>query len=75
MLHFRNKIKNLIIQNIKEKFGEKRWINVDNSEILDYENTQLLLIGARKRNVEEELGIEIDEERTKLVQTYLKNSR
>ena len=48
---------------IKEKFGEKRWINVDESEILDYENTQLLLIGARKRNVEEELGIKIDEEK------------
>lgn len=49
---------------IRDKFGEKRrWINVDDSEILDYENTQLLLIGARKTNVEEELGIEIDEEK------------
>jgi hypothetical protein len=50
-------------KHIKEKFGEKRWINVDDPEILNYENTQLLLIGARKRNVEEELGIEIDEEK------------
>ncbi|MGI0051871.1 MAG: DUF2795 domain-containing protein [Nitrososphaeraceae archaeon] len=50
-------------KHIKEKFGEKRWINVDESEILDYENTQLLLIGARERNVEEELGIKIDEEK------------
>ena len=50
-------------KHIKEKFGEKRWINVDDPEILDYENTQLLLIGARKRNVEEELGIEIDDEK------------
>jgi hypothetical protein len=50
-------------KHIKEKFGEKRWINVDDPEILDYENTQLLLIGARKKNVEEELGIEIDEEK------------
>ena len=49
---------------IRDKFGEKRrWINVDDTEILDYENTQLLLIGARKRNVEEELGIEINEEK------------
>ncbi|HJS64038.1 MAG TPA: hypothetical protein VJ767_04165 [Nitrososphaeraceae archaeon] len=48
---------------IKEKFGERRWINVDDPQILDYENTQLLLIGARKENVEEELGIEIDEEK------------
>lgn len=50
-------------KHIKEKFGEKRWINVDDSDLLDYENTQLLLIGSRKRNVEEELGIEIDEEK------------
>lgn len=50
-------------KHIKEKFGEKRWINVDDPEILNYENTQLLLIGASKRNVEEELGIEIDEEK------------
>ena len=50
-------------KHIKEKFGEKRWINVDDPEILDYENTQLLLIGARKRNVEEELGIEMNEEK------------
>jgi hypothetical protein len=51
-------------KHIRGKFGEnKRWINIDDSEILDYENTQLLLIGARKRNVEEELGIEIDEEK------------
>jgi hypothetical protein len=51
-------------KHIRDKFREnKRWINVDDSEILNYENTQLLLIGARKRNVEEELGIEIDEEK------------
>ena len=56
-------------KHIKEKFGEKRWINVDDPEILDYENTQLLLIGARKRNVEEELGIEIDEERENKIST------
>jgi hypothetical protein len=56
-------------KHIKEKFGEKRWINVDDPEILNYENTQLLLIGARKRNVEEELGIEIDEERENKIST------
>ena len=51
-------------KHIRDKFGEKRrWINVDDPEILDYENTQLLLIGARKKNVEEELGIEIDEQK------------
>jgi hypothetical protein len=51
-------------KHIRDKFGEnRRWINVDDSEIINHENTQLLLIGARKRNVEEELGIEIDEEK------------
>ncbi len=46
-----------------EMFGDKRWIDVENSELLDYENTQLLLIGARKKDVEEELGIDIDEQK------------
>ena len=46
-----------------EKFGDRRWINVDDPELLNYENTQLLLIGARKKDVEEELGIDIDEQK------------
>ncbi len=48
---------------LKEKFGNRRWINIDDPTLLDYENTQLLLIGARKKDVEEELGIDIDEEK------------
>jgi hypothetical protein len=48
---------------LKEKFGDKRWINVEEPDFLNYENIQLLLIGARKKNVEEELGIDIDEEK------------
>lgn len=48
---------------LKEKFVDKRWINVEEPDFLNYENTQLLLIGARKKNVEEELGIDIDEEK------------
>jgi hypothetical protein len=48
---------------LKEKFGNRRWINIDEPELLDYENTQLLLIGARQKDVEEELGIDIDEEK------------
>ena len=48
---------------LMEMFGDRRWIDVENSELLDYENTQLLLIGARKKDVEEELGIDIDEEK------------
>ena len=48
---------------LKQKFGNRRWINVDDPTLLNYENTQLLLIGARKEDVEEELGIVIDEEK------------
>lgn len=48
---------------LKEKFGDRRWINVDDPDLLNYENTQLLLIGARKEDVEEELGIDIDGEK------------
>src|SRR5215216_106879 len=49
--------------NIKQMFGDKRWINVEDPELLNYENTQLLLIGARKKDVEEELGVDIDEKK------------
>src|SRR5215204_7515916 len=48
---------------LKEKFGDRRWINVDEPDLLNYENTQLLLIGAKKKDVEEELGVDIDEEK------------
>ena len=30
---------------LKEKFGNRRWINIDDPHLLDYENSQLLLIG------------------------------
>ena len=49
--------------NIKHKFGDKRWINVEDPELLNYENTQLLMIGARRKDVEEELGIDLNEEK------------
>jgi hypothetical protein len=48
---------------LMEKFGDRRWINVEDPELLNYENTQLLLIGARKKDVEEELAIDIDEQK------------
>jgi Protein of unknown function (DUF2795) len=48
---------------IKEKFGDRRWINVEDAEIMNYENAQVLLIGARKKDVQEELGIDLNEER------------
>ena len=50
-------------KHLMEKFGDRRWINIDDPELLNYENTQLLLIGARKKDVEEELGIDIDEQK------------
>ena len=50
-------------KHLMEKFGDRRWINVEDPQLLDYENAQLLLIGARKKDVEEELGIAIDEEK------------
>ena len=31
---------------LMEMFGDRRWIDIENSELLDYENTQLLLIGS-----------------------------
>ena len=48
---------------IKEAFGDRRWINVENPDILNYENTQVLLMGAKQGNVEKELGIELNEEK------------
>jgi hypothetical protein len=50
-------------KHIKEKFGDRRWISIEDPQLLDYENTQVLLIGARKKDVEEELGIDIDEQK------------
>jgi hypothetical protein len=58
-------------KNILEKFGDKRWINIDDPQLLNYENAQLLLIGARKKDVEEELGIDINEEKETLNSTDL----
>lgn len=48
---------------LKERFGDRRWINVEDPNFLNYENAQVLLIGARKSDVEEELGIEFNEEK------------
>jgi hypothetical protein len=50
-------------ESIQKEFGERRWINVEDPNLLNYENTQLLLIGARKKGVEEELGIDLNEEK------------
>src|SRR5918996_3097553 len=53
-------------KHIKEKFGDRRWISIEDPQLLNYENTQVLLIGARKKDVEEELGIDINEEKETL---------
>lgn len=45
---------------LREKFGSRRWIPVDDPALLDYENTQLLLLGAHTTDVEEELGVRLD---------------
>jgi hypothetical protein len=50
-------------KHLKERFGDRRWINVQDSELLNYENTQVLLIGAKKKDVEVELGIDIEEQK------------
>jgi hypothetical protein len=50
-------------ESLKKEFGDRRWINIEDPKLLDYENTQLLLIGARKKDVEEELGIDLNEEK------------
>ena len=50
-------------ESIKKQFGDKRWINVEDPQLLNYENSQMLLIGARKKAVQEELGIDLNEEK------------
>ena len=44
-----------------EKFGDRRWIPAE-PELLDYEGTEILLIGAHGEGVEAELGLHIDKE-------------
>jgi hypothetical protein len=50
-------------ESIKKEFANRRWINVEDPELLNYENTQMLLVGARKKAVKEELGIDLNEEK------------
>jgi hypothetical protein len=42
---------------LEEKFADKRWIDIDDAKLLDYEKAQLLLIGAHDDLREE--GVEI----------------
>ncbi|MFO8044564.1 MAG: DUF2795 domain-containing protein [Halomonas sp.] len=44
-------------QYLQEKFTEKRWIDIDDSRLLDHENAQLLLIGAHDDLSDEGISI------------------
>ncbi len=48
-------------QDLMQLFDES-WINVKDERLLDYENTQILLIGARKQDIEGKLGIHFTKE-------------
>lgn len=42
------------------KFGDRRWIDADDPALLDEENAQILLIGARDGESQGELGLHLD---------------
>lgn len=42
---------------LQDKFADKRWIDIDDTRLLDYESAQLLLIGAHSDLSEEEIDI------------------
>lgn len=42
---------------LQNKFADKRWIDIDDPRLLDYENAQLLLVGAHKDLSDEEIDI------------------
>jgi hypothetical protein len=42
---------------LKKKFADERWINISDQSLLDYENAQIVLIGAHKSL--DEIGIKI----------------
>jgi len=44
---------------LQERFGARRFIALDDPSLLDYEGTELVLIGAAE-DVESELGVELD---------------
>lgn len=46
---------------LRDKFGKRRWIDAEPA-LLDYENSEVLLIAAHADHVEEELGVHIDTE-------------
>jgi hypothetical protein len=49
-------------RNLLAKFDGRRWIPVDDPSLLDHEGVEIMLLGAHADEVEQELGIEIDDE-------------
>ncbi|MFG6160260.1 DUF2795 domain-containing protein [Halomonas sp. 1390] len=44
-------------ETLREKFADKRWIDIDDSRLLDHANAQLLLIGAHDDLSEEDVSL------------------
>lgn len=42
---------------LQDKFADKRWIDIDDSKLLDYENAQFVLVGAHDDLSEEQVSI------------------
>ena len=49
-------------ERLAELFGGRRWISAEDVELLDYPHAQILMLGAREADVEEELGIHLEKE-------------
>ncbi|MDX1537450.1 DUF2795 domain-containing protein [Arsukibacterium sp.] len=47
-------------QQLKDKFADKRWIDISDTRLLDYENAQLLLIGAHDDLADTDADTEAD---------------
>jgi hypothetical protein len=55
---------------LRDRFGDRRWIAVDDPELLDHPGVELVLIGAAK-DAEAELGVDIDTEAEDLATSEL----
>ena len=57
-------------QRLRDRFADRRWIAVDDPELLDHPGVELVLIGAAK-DAEGELGLDIDTEAEDLATSEL----
>jgi hypothetical protein len=55
---------------LRERFGDRRWLPVDDPALLDHPGVELVLIGAAK-DAEDELGIQLDTEAESLATSDL----